>query len=146
MSRDRDIFKPTGGSIYRQFNEMRERSREALYQALLKMIPHPGQNWKRNPSSITRSMLMYYLSRNNANMKIIKSAYHGLEVYAVICRIKYRWQFDNNDEFMCQNPLYPSKGLKIIKINDMCPRLKKRVQAGVVRPPSDYEKLIRQKW
>ncbi len=132
MSQDRDIFKPSGGSIYRKFNEMRFRSKEKLYQALLKMIP-------TYPNIITRSILMYYLERNRANMKLVKSAYHGLEVYCLISRVAYRWQFDNNDEYVCKNPAYPDKTNKVIKVNDMCPRMKRRVRAGHVRPPSGYE-------
>ena len=146
LSKDIDIFKPAGGNPYREFNEKRFKSKEKLYAALLKMIPHPGQNWRNSPNTVVRTWLFGILDAKGANMKMIRSAYHGLEVYCLISRVVWRWQFDNNDEFICQNPLYPDKTNKVIQINDMCPRMKKRVRTGKMRPPPGYEDLVRRPW
>jgi hypothetical protein len=120
------------GNIYHQYNILRRQKRINLQNAVLKWIPV-------YPNVIVRSWLISKWEYEGGNMKLLRSTLADLRVYGAVSRVTYRWMFDPNDEYLIQNPDYPTTATKTYYVEDMCPRYKRRVKSGHAKIPDKYK-------
>lgn len=120
------------GSIYHQYNTLRNQRRQKLQDSVLKWIPV-------YPNVIVRTWLINKWEYEGGNMKLLRSTLADLRIYGVVSKLTYHYMFDRNDEYLIKNPDYPSEVHTVFYVDDMCPRYKRRVKGGQLRIPDKWK-------